>query len=189
MNRTEPVNATEQFKIDLVAMLPRLNRYARVLTRSHADADDLLQATCTRILDRWAQFRPGSDFDRWAFTVMSSINRNHLRAARTRHGNGIVDADEELTSSETPEGNKIRDEVFSLLESLPDNQRQVITLVYLEGYTYQEVADILEVPIGTIMSRIARGRARLSKKITKTDPQPGSPGNSSANAENSRKRL
>jgi len=123
------MNATEQFKSDLVAMLPRLNRYARNLTRSNADADELLQATCTRILDRWAQFRPGSDFDRWAFTVMSSINRNHLRAARTRQGTGLVDADKELTSSDSPERNKFRDEVFSLLGSLPDNQRQVITLV------------------------------------------------------------
>lgn len=162
------MSATQQFKSDLVDMLPRLNRYARNLTRSDADADDLLQAACTRILDRWVQFRPGSDFDRWAFTVMSSINRNHLRADGVRRGAGLVDADEELTSTDNPEGNKFREQVFNLLEDLPDNQRQVLTLVYIEGYTYQEAADILDVPVGTIMSRIARGRARLSKTMTET---------------------
>lgn len=160
------MNATQQFKNDLVDMLPRLNRYARNLTRSEADADDLLQAACMRILDRWVQFRPGSDFDRWAFTVMSSINRNHLRAEGVRRGKGLVDAGEELASSDTPESNTFREEVFALLGYLPDNQRQVISLVYMEGYTYQETADILDVPVGTIMSRIARGRARLSKKMS-----------------------
>ncbi len=160
------MNATKQFKSDLVDLLPRLRRYAGNLTRSEADADDLLQAACMRILDRWMQFQPGSDFDRWAFTVMSSINRNHLRAEGVRKGRGLVDAGEELTSSDSPESNKFREEVFSLLGYLPDNQRQVITLVYIEGYTYQEAASILDVPVGTVMSRIARGRARLSKKMT-----------------------
>lgn len=170
------MKAVEQVKFDLVAMLPRLNRYARNLTRSSADADDLLQATCARILDKWAQFRPGTDFDRWAFTVMSSISRNHLRADRTRQGSGVVDANEELKSTDSPDGNKFRLEVFTLLGSLPDAQRQVLTLVYIEGYTYQEAADILDVPVGTIMSRIARGRARLSRELSvaKTD-SPGKP--------------
>jgi len=166
-----PMSATDQFKSELVAMLPRLNRYACNLTRSAADADDLLQATCARILDRWAQFRPGSDFDRWAFTVMSSINRNHLRAEGTRRGQGLVNANEVLTSSDSPERTKFRDEVFDQLGNLPDNQRQVIILVYIEGYTYKEAAEILDVPVGTIMSRIARGRARLSKAIAPNHKQ------------------
>lgn len=163
------MRTTEQVKFDLVALLPRLNRYARNLTRSNADADDLLQATCTRILDRWAQFKPGTDFDRWAFTVMSSISRNHLRADRTRQGRGVIDADQELVSADTPDGNKFRLEVFTLLGALPDAQRQVLTLVYIEGYTYQEAADILDVPVGTVMSRIARGRARLSSELSATN--------------------
>lgn len=166
------MNASKQFKSDLVDLLPRLNRYARNLTRTESDADDLLQAACTRILDRWAQFKPGSDFDRWAFTVMSSINRNQWRSEGVRKGTGQVDAGETLTAPDSPEGNKIREEVFSVLESLPENQRQVMTLVYIEGYTYQESADILDVPVGTIMSRIARGRARLSKTMTESRQHP-----------------
>ena len=159
------MKSAEQVKRDLVALLPRLNRYARNLTRSRTDADDLLQATCTRVLDRWTQFQPGSNFDRWAFTVMSSISRNHLRADNVRFGSGQVDAAEELQANDSPDRNKFRDEVFTQLENLPDAQRQVLTLVYIEGYTYQETADILDVPVGTIMSRIARGRARLSKEL------------------------
>jgi len=96
---------------------------------------------------------------------MSSISRNHLRADIVRQGSGQVDAAEELQSIDSPEGNKFRDEVFTLLSSLPEAQRQVLTLVYIEGYTYQETAEMLNLPVGTIMSRIARGRARLSKEL------------------------
>jgi len=165
------MSATEKFKIDLVAMLPRLNRYARNLTRSNAEANDLVQATCARILDRWAQFRPGSDFDRWAFTVMSSVSRNRQRADNIRRGSGLVDAYAELTSPETPEHTTAREDVFTMLGTLPEEQGQVITLVYIEGYTYQETAEILNIPIGTVMSRIARGRARLSQAILLADSQ------------------
>jgi len=91
MNSTEPVSANEQFKIGLVAMLPRLNRYARNLTPVPWQMQPI---SCKLAVREFGidgrSSSPGSDFDRWAFTVMSSINRNHLRAAQTRHGSGIV---------------------------------------------------------------------------------------------------
>lgn len=164
-------NQLESVKSDLQAVLPRLYRYARNLTGNISDAEDLLQATCERALSRWQQFRPGSEFDRWAFTIMRSVHNNLLRSEAVRAGQGRVDAEPSLTApeSQSPEGNKIRQQVLDRVQALPDNQRQVMMLVYLEGFSYSAAAEILEIPIGTVMSRIGRARIRLAAELNTLD--------------------
>jgi len=161
--------ALGEIKRELVALLPRLKRYAHNLTSSKADADDLLQATCIRTLEKSAQFKSGTEFDRWAFTIMSSIRSNYLRAESTRRGNGNVDADTALVTDATQARNIFHDQVLTRVQELPIVQRQSLLLVYVEGFTYQEAADILNIPIGTVMSRIARGRASLAEQFSSAD--------------------
>jgi len=153
-------------KRDLVALLPRLQRYARNLTNTKADADDLLQATCIRALEKSAQFKRGTEFDRWTFTIMSSIRSNYLRAENIRRGTGLSNAETELFAADTQTENIFYQQVYTGVKNLPIAQRQVLLLVYIEGFTYQEAADMLDVPIGTIMSRIARGRAKLAEQFS-----------------------
>lgn len=171
-----------QLKQDLVVLLPRLQRYAKNLNRSAADADDLLQATCIRVLEKWQQFKPGSDFDRWVFTIMSSIRSNHLRAENTRHGAGLVDAHYELATEDPHTRNIFHDQVLDEVQQLPIAHRQVLLLVYVEGFTYQETANILDVPVGTVMSRIARGRARLAAQFSANSKKPSHVSSSSNEA-------
>jgi RNA polymerase sigma-70 factor (ECF subfamily) len=130
---------------------------------NHADADDLFQATALRTLEKAEQFEPGTRFDNWAFTIAASIWNNELRARKVRLGNGVVDADEaNLTANNlTGETNIFASEVLKKVSSLPEGQRMAILLVYVEGYSYRETAEILGVPIGTIMSRLATGRQSL----------------------------
>jgi len=154
-------------KTDLIALLPRLQRYAGNLCRSSADADDLVQMTCVRVLEKHAQFTPGTHFDRWAFTIMSTVQNNHLRTQKKHQHQDISEA--MLYTRDDNEINTYHTQVMSLVRNLAITQRQAISLVYVEGFSYQETADILDVPIGTIMSRIARGRAKLSQQLLRGD--------------------
>ncbi len=156
---------------ELLAVLPRLYRYARRLSGSASDADDLLQATCERVLARWQQFRPGTEFDRWAFTIMLSIYKNLRRSEAVRLGNGHEDATETLTTPEiqSPERNKIHQQVLDKVQALPDKQRQVMMLVYVEGFSYNAAAEIMDIPVGTVMSRIGRARITLAAELNSTN--------------------
>ncbi len=158
----------EDIKAELVALLPRLQRYARSLTHSRHEADDLLQATCVRALDKWRQFKPGSNFDRWVFTIMSSVRSNYLRSSARRQGSGELDAEAVLIADESgsPEQNKYFEQIIGGVLDLPVAQKQTLLLVYVEGFTYQEAADILSIPVGTVMSRIGRARASLSSSFS-----------------------
>ncbi|OED44185.1 hypothetical protein AB833_02175 [Chromatiales bacterium (ex Bugula neritina AB1)] len=171
------MNPSEQQQFDdikkrLLQVLPRLLRYARNLSSSSSDAEDLLQSTSERVLSRWHQFRPGTDFDRWAFTIMRSIRNNTLRSESVRLGSGHEDASERLVApdNQSPEWNKTYHQLLDSIEKLPENQRQVILLVYVEGYSYGAAADILGIPQGTVMSRIGRGRMNLASELNTNDP-------------------
>jgi len=175
----------DNVKSELLAVLPRLLKYARNLSVNSAEAEDLLQATSERVLSRWQQFRPGSDFDRWAFTIMHSIRNNNLRSDAVRLGHGHEDAAETLAApeSQSPERNKIHQQVFNSLEKLPDGQRQVMLLVYIEGFSYKAAAEILDIPVGTLMSRIGRARVKLAADLN-PDYENLTPAGRNANASN-----
>lgn len=156
--------------------LARLWRYGLVLSSNRDTAEDLVQATCVRALERAQQFEPGTHVDRWLFTILSSIWKNELRSQKIRQGAGFVDAEDVLVSdgAKQVETNIFAAQVLREIQELPEVQRTTVFLVYGEGLTYQEAADTLDVPIGTIMSRLASARAKLgqlneSTQVAKTE--------------------
>nr|WP_205945401.1 sigma-70 family RNA polymerase sigma factor [Erwinia sp. JH02] len=157
----------------MAAHLERLWRYGMVLSRNRDVAEELVQTTCVRALERSAQFTPGTRIDRWLFTLLHSVWVNDLRARRVRLGQGFVDS-EDLHAADTWSHEEDRmqyQQVMQRVERLPEAQRNAVFLVYVEGFTYQEAADTLCVPIGTIMSRLAAARATLSRATTSAPAQ------------------
>jgi RNA polymerase sigma-70 factor, ECF subfamily len=154
-----------EVRAGLEPSLARLWRYALVLSRARDRADDLVQATCLRAIERADQFVPGTRVDRWLFAILRSIWLNEIRSQRIREGAGFVDAADALTTDgeREIEMNITAAAVLRAIDRLPEAQRETVLLVYGEGYTYAEAAAALGVPIGTIMSRLAAGRAALSK--------------------------
>jgi RNA polymerase sigma-70 factor (ECF subfamily) len=154
-----------EVRAGLEPALARLWRYALVLSRARDVADDLVQATCLRAIERADQFVPGTRVDRWLFTILRSIWLNEIRSQRIREGGGLVDAADVLTTDGASEieTNITAAAVLRAIDRLPEVQRETILLVYGEGYSYAEAAAALCVPIGTIMSRLAAGRAALAK--------------------------
>ena len=148
----------------LTENLARLWRYGLVLSHQRDVADDLVQATCLRALERADQFMPGTRLDRWLFSILHSIWLNETRARRVRQGQGFVDAGDALTfdGAYDTETHVMAGQVLRQVNALPEVQRTAVFLVYVEGLSYREVAGILDIPIGTVMSRLAAARAKLS---------------------------
>ena len=145
--------------------LTRLWRYGLVLSGNRDAAEDLVQATCVRALERAHQFQEGTRLDRWLFSILNSIWKNELRSQKIRTGAGFVSAEDVLTSDGAAEveTNIFAREVLAEVQALPEVQRETVFLVYAEGLTYKEAAETLDVPVGTIMSRLAAARAKLGE--------------------------
>jgi RNA polymerase sigma-70 factor (ECF subfamily) len=158
----------------LTPNLSRLWRYGLVLSGARDVADDLVQSTCLRALERADQFQPGTRLDRWLFSILRSIWLNELRSRRVRAGGGFVDAAEALVvdGGREIETNIFVSQVLKEVGGLPEAQREAVLLVYVEGLTYREAAEILGVPIGTVMSRLAAARLTLGKLRASSDPEP-----------------
>jgi RNA polymerase sigma-70 factor, ECF subfamily len=154
-----------EVRAGLEPSLARLWRYALVLSKARDAADDLVQATCLRAIERADQFVPGTRVDRWLFAILRSIWLNEIRSRRIREGGGLVDAEDALVADgeREIETNITASAVLRAIDRLPEAQRETILLVYGEGYSYAEAAATLSIPIGTIMSRLAAGRAALAK--------------------------
>jgi RNA polymerase sigma-70 factor (ECF subfamily) len=153
-----------EVRAGLQSSLARLWRYALVLSKARDAADDLVQATCLRAIERADQFVPGTRVDRWLFAILRSIWLNEIRSRRIREGGGSVDAEDALVSDGVREieTNITASTVLRAIARLPDAQRETVLLVYAEGYSYAEAAAVLGIPIGTVMSRLAAGRAALA---------------------------
>jgi RNA polymerase sigma-70 factor, ECF subfamily len=156
----------DEVRSGLEAQLARLWRYALTLSRSRVAAEDLVQATCVRALERAEQFEPGTRLDRWLFAILRSIWLNDLRSRRVQLGQGQVDADEALVvdGAHEIETNISAAQVLRAVGRLPQAQREAVLLVYVEGYSYREAAELFGVPIGTIMSRLAAARSALTDR-------------------------
>ena len=154
-----------EVRTGLKPSLAQLWRYALVLSRARHIADDLVQATCLRAIERADQFVPGTRVDRWLFAILRSIWLNEIRSQRNREGSGFFDAADVLTTDgeREIEMNITAAAVLRAIDRLPEAQRETVLLVYGEGYSYAEVATALGAPIGTIMSRLSAGRAALAK--------------------------
>jgi len=158
----------------LPTILSRLWRYAIVLSGASDVADDLVQATCVRALERCEQFDPDTALDRWTFTILSSIWRNELRSRKVRTGKGQIDAEQALVAdlSADMETNIFAHQVIREVMRLPEGQRATVLLVYVEGLTYREAAKILDIPEGTVMSRLASARSKLADMGREEQAQP-----------------
>jgi RNA polymerase sigma-70 factor, ECF subfamily len=163
----------QEVSVGLVSNLARLWRYALVLSGARDVADDLVQATFVRALERADQFQPGTRLDRWLFSILRSIWLNELRSRRVRAGGGFVDAAEALVvdGGREIETNIFVSQVLKEVGGLPEAQREALLLVYVEGLTYREAAEILTVPIGTVMSRLAAARLTLGRLQAAPEPE------------------
>ncbi len=149
---------------ELTEMLPRLRRFAYSLTGSRADADDLMQSTVERVLDRGAP--ADADLGKWSFRVAKNIWIDEIRSRRVRSSavsEGRLEIEDRIDGERIVFGTIAFSEVNRAMATLPDDQRAALSLVAVEGLSYAEAAETLEVPIGTIMSRIARARAALAE--------------------------
>src|SRR5438874_8220917 len=149
------------FARQLEAEIPRLRRYARALTRDVSRADDLVQNCLTRALGKQHLWQPGTDLRAWLFTILHNQHVNDVRRS-VREGNTVsIDHAPALTvEASAIDVLQLRDLERALAKLAPE-QRQVILLIGLEGMSYEEVASILDIPIGTVRSRLSRGRGQL----------------------------
>jgi RNA polymerase sigma-70 factor, ECF subfamily len=156
----------------LEAEIPRLRRYARALTRDMSRADDLVQSCLTRAVAKQHLWQPGTDLRAWLFTI---LHNQHVNDVRRSVREGINVAVEEMAPLLTVQANamdvlQLRD-LEAAIGKLPAEQRQVILLVGLEGMRYEEVAVILGVPVGTVRSRLSRGRDQLRRLMDMGDDE------------------
>ncbi|QWA10623.1 sigma-70 family RNA polymerase sigma factor [Sodalis ligni] len=165
---------THDIRDELGHYLTRLWRYGMVLSRKPDIADDLVQSTCVRAMERAGQFTAGTALDRWLFSILHSIWINEIRSRQIRQGQGFVDIDEVTAhSGESDSVSHIwANQIMDRVNQLPEAQRNAVFLVYVEGFTYQEAAQTLSVPIGTIMSRLAAARLTLAKDAAISSARP-----------------
>ena len=156
-----------RFGDQLIAVLPRLRRFARGLTGSASEADDLVQAACERALAREHQFQEGTRFDSWMFRIVQTIWIDQLRARDVRKE--TAEMPEQMMGTDEPvrrvEARLALGEVRRAVDRLPPEQRTTLMLVTVEGLSYKEAAAVSGVPVGTIMSRLARARVALEQHL------------------------
>jgi RNA polymerase sigma-70 factor (ECF subfamily) len=168
----------EAVHAELVALLPRLRRFARGLAGTADQADDLVQAACERALSRIQQWTPGTRLDSWMFRIIQTIWLDERRSVKVRAGSGTVasdDAGPELSADgeREMEAHMTFDAVRRAMAKLPEEQQAVLMLVCVEGQTYKEAAETLSIPIGTVMSRLARARVALVREMGEDVGQAG----------------
>lgn len=153
------MNSRERQIID---QIPHLRRYARALVRDSEAADDLVQECLTRAMGRLHAWQPTGTMRSWLFTILHNVHVNERRRdGRAPESHSDSDGvDLESASGDPGSGLAVRD-ITAALAALPEEQRSVILLVGLEGLTYAEAASVADVPVGTVMSRLARGREKL----------------------------
>jgi RNA polymerase sigma-70 factor (ECF subfamily) len=163
----------------LPSLLPRLWRFALRLTRNQHDAEDLVQRACVRALERRHQLQPGTAALSWMFSIVHSVWVNEVRARRIRQlGQPWTEELEETLadpSGADPALNILHQQVIDAVGRLPDAQRTVMLLVAVEGLSYREAAEILEIPIGTVMSRLARARLTIGQLLDGASPAHAKP--------------
>jgi len=153
----------------IITELPRLRRYARAMLGDRVAADDLVQDTLERAWSRIAQWREGSDLRAWLFSIMHNLRVDQLRRGVLTTHSLDDDASEVPTRPTQSDRLEVMD-LESALRQLPDDQREVLLLVALEEMSYADIAAALGIPIGTVMSRLSRGRERLRQIMDGRQP-------------------
>lgn len=157
----------QAFERELLTLLPRLRRFARSLARDAADADDLVQVALERALKARHQWQPGTRLDAWTMRIMRNCWIDEARSRARRAQTFAPEEAGEHVGIEPREA-ELRAEMHDVdraMNALPAEQREAIALVLVEGLAYREAADLLDIPIGTLTSRLTRGRQALAQML------------------------
>ena len=164
--------ASQALRDQIIALLPRLRRFCMALTGTADAGDDLTQSTLERVFERIEQWRPGSRLDSWMYRIAQNINIDQARARKTR---GVQIDSEALDDMAGDDGRQVVEGRSSLararqaMANLPEDQRALMALVVIEGQSYKVAAETLGIPIGTVMSRLARARRSISDFVRGPD--------------------
>ncbi len=153
---------------ELLAHIPALRRYARLLAGDATRADDLVQDTLERACRKWSLWRPGTSLRPWLLSIMHNLHLNQRRDWHLDDGHAALDDIPDPPDPAAPAGERL--DLERALAALPPGQRAVLLLVAVEEYTYAEAAEILGLPIGTVMSRLHRGREQLRQRLAPSEP-------------------
>src|SRR4051812_3321021 len=162
----------ESFEDGLTALLPRLRRFAHTLSRNPSDADDLTQATVERALRSQAQWERGTRLDSWLYRIMRNLWIDTIRSRRRKEDlHSPVEEAERM--GEDPrsaiEASIDLQKAMAAMQRLPEEQREVVALILVEGFGYRECSEVLGLPIGTVSSRLVRGRSALLQMLGSPD--------------------
>jgi RNA polymerase sigma-70 factor (ECF subfamily) len=155
---------TVDIRHQIIELLPKLRRFACALTGDTDRGDDLVQETCLRALTRIDQWQPGTRLDSWMYRIAQNLWLDRMRANKVRGQSVNIDDVHDLTGTDgraVTEGRLTLEVVEKAIRRLPEEQQVLIALVCVEGLAYKDAADVLGVPIGTVMSRLARARKAL----------------------------
>jgi RNA polymerase sigma-70 factor (ECF subfamily) len=158
---------------DLIALLPRLRRFASGLCGDLSTADDLVQEACGRAIANQGKWRPGTRLDSWMYRIIQNLYRDQLRVKNVFNRYAAESGplmEQSVDGTQALETRADLGIVQAGIQDLPEDQRVVLLMVCVEGMSYRETAEALEVPVGTVMSRLARARQRLYALLNRTDP-------------------
>lgn len=161
-------HASPQFRQDLVALVPRLRRFALSLAGNAADADDLVQSACVKALRNAVQFTPGTRMDSWMYRIIQTLwldDRCKSSLRRPPLDPADIEISDEGQGASLPEDRMMLAQARNAMATLPEGQRVVLALVAIEGLSYRETAEALHLPLGTVMSRLSRAREALLPKL------------------------
>ena len=165
------MESSQAFERDLTQLLPRLRRFAHSLSRNPADADDLAQATVERALRSRDQWEPGSRLDSWLYRIMRNLWIDTVRSRGRREAHEAPEDEAQTVGSDPRESIDASLELqraMAAMDRLPDEQREVVALILIEGFGYREASEMLGLPIGTVSSRLVRGRTALLAMLSGT---------------------
>jgi RNA polymerase sigma-70 factor (ECF subfamily) len=162
------MDANLRIEDEISSLIPRLRKFARVLTGNLADADDVVQASLEKAMRNIEQYEAGTRLDSWLFTIARNLWIDDRRLARNRNPHDDIDGLYELAGDDGVAEVEARDRqraVRRAVDALPAEQRELVGLVMLEGFAYREAAAMLDIPIGTVMSRLSRAKAALAESL------------------------
>lgn len=157
---------------ELVSLLPRLRRFAIGLTRNGAEADDLVQNACEKAITRIHQWEPGTRLDSWMFRIIQTTHIDHIRGQKRRNAHLEViekEGDASFDGARAAEASMTLDAVRKAIYNLPEDQRAVLMLVSVDGMSYKDAAETLDIPMGTLTSRLVRARTALARMMNNTN--------------------
>jgi RNA polymerase sigma-70 factor (ECF subfamily) len=157
--------APEEISERIVELLPRLRRFARSLSRNQHDADDLVQSAVERAWRHLDQLRPGANLSSWLFGIMKNAWIDNRRAKGRRGEVALPEDSGDHPAVNPTDMNANLWAVSEAMDKLPEEQRLAVALVLVEGMSYKEASDMLEIPMGTLTSRLARGRTALAAAL------------------------